>query len=316
MHPFSKKYIDLILVLFSLAPVLTHYFLGQMGVNTLLAIWISAVVFAYGLRNIIVHFNFASHENNHFFAIPLAIISPFLTFLITDFGADTIVLLYQILAFLGIMTLIALVWQQKISTIPLLVIGFIIGLISTQTPYFIFLLLLTPVFLYILQAWSGPNLGSTFTGFVLAVWLVYVFKFFVFDEASANAIFVSCVDFVDNLLVFDGVFSIIELIFIVTVVLLIIIYYIYGYFFNAAKTVKAHAFFVTSSVFSFLLAIFAIVDISHLPYYASLISIIFAFQLSIQQSCSKDATTEWWILSILFGYVLISVFMPIFHLLY
>ena len=52
----------------------------------------------------------------------------------------TTIILYPITV--GIMTLIALVWQQKISTIPLLAIGFIIGLISTQTPYFIFLKLL------------------------------------------------------------------------------------------------------------------------------------------------------------------------------
>mgnify|MGYP004444508337 CR=1 FL=1 len=304
------------LVLSSVTPILAHYFLSQMSVIVLFAIWVISAVFAYGIRNVIVRYNFALPESNHSFAISLALFSPFFTCLYAELGTDPIVYLVQAFGILCMVNLIAMVWQQKICPVPLMFVGAIIGLESTYTDYVILWFLLMPAILYIMRSWSGQNFGSIITGYLLALWCVFVFNFFVFDENTARRGIYSLIIFIENLFLYQINYSIIGWVFFAFTALLIIIYYIYGYFYNSAKTVRTHSMVVTFSVLAVLLAVFAAIDVTHLPNYAALISIIFGFQISIHQSCNKDASVDWLIILWLLVYLILSGFMPFLLLLY
>lgn len=312
--PFSKRYTGTIITLFSLAPILTHYFLGQIDVIAIIAIWLSSATFAYGIRNVIVRYNLGSQDNNHVFPISIALFSPIFVFLYTEFQINPFEFLLQALGFLCIQFLITESWQQKICPVSMVSIGLIIGLECALSSNAVLWLLLVPAILYIMRSLSGRNLGSVVTGFVLSVWLTYLFNFFLQGEAIANNVLFSFSELADCLFNYDISFSIIEWIFVAFLVLLIIIYYIYGYFYNAAKTVRGHSNIISFSVLGVLLLILAMVDVTHVPNYAALITIIFAFQLSILQSCKKDASTEWWIVIVLLIFLVLSVFSPIFVL--
>ena len=314
MTLFSKKQTDYFLFLSSMIPLVTHFFLGQKSFIPLLAIWISTVCFAVGIRNVIVRFNLFSQDSNHSFSISLALLAPFLTSVYAYFGTNHLEFLIQALGFLFVLYLVSYSWTDKICTIPLLFAGFIIGLETINSSYVVLWLLLFPIIFYFMRCWSGRNFGSIVTGFALAIWSIYLFYFFAADEEKANNFVLSLGSFVPDLFVYLHSYSIIEWVFISFTAILIIIYYIYMYFGNPAKTIIAHSTLLMYSVLSILLGLFALIDLSHLPNYAVLFSIILAFQLSIQQSYNKDTHEELLVLIVLSVYQILSIFMPIFYL--
>ena len=79
-----------------------------------------------------------------------------------------------LLAILAIISLQMSLWQRRVAIIKHLLLGLIIGLISTLHPHLILIVLLLPIAGYYMRCLSPRNLLSAITGTALGIWIIYL----------------------------------------------------------------------------------------------------------------------------------------------
>lgn len=321
--PFDKKYTDYIIVAVSVVPILAQVLLSGIGATALCANWIASGLFAWMIWNIIEVNHLGIFKRNHAFPISWALISMVLNFALINFNEYKDGTLaaerwydidkfqwYYLIQMLGLLLIIMTMmqtWQNKIATLPLIFCGLITGAVSTLLNYSLFWLLFFPVILYQLRSLSKQNLGSILTGVVLAIWLCYVGRFFLFGIDNADQHFLSYTKILDHLIPDYIDYTRWEWVFIGYIAILIIIYSIAGLTNNVANSVKAYSSIIMLSILSFIITIIAIIDISHLENYLGIIAILLSFQVSIHQSYINSAKNEWWTITIIAGLAILSI---------
>lgn len=326
VSPFDHKHTDYTIVVLSLAPIVAQVIFGGIGAIGLCVNWLAAGLFSWIIWDIIEQHHLGLVDRNHAISISWALISMVLNFALINFNeyenTSSIArwlyvdksewrYLFQMLGFLVILSSMMRTWQRRVAPTYFLLSGAIIGVASVFLNYTLLWLILFPFFLYHMRSWSKQNWGSLFSGLILSIWIFYVGKMFIFGEAEADRFILSYSSVIYSLMPERLSYTFWEWVFMAFTALLLIIYSISGFAINVAKTVKAHSSVIMISTLSLVVTAFAIIDLSHLPNYVGIISILLSLQLAIHQSCLIDSKNEWWTIITLIIFAVLGV-LPLF----
>lgn len=322
-QPFSYyKQTDYIVVACSFLLVVALIILSDANPLALMLNWLASGAFAWIIKDIFKKHHLGLVDRDHSISISWALISIFLNYALLYineyeptvvgsywFGISSGIWkdLLQMGAFLFMLATAIDTWTHRIDAGRYLLIGALIGGVSTVLNYSIAWLLLFPFIFYLMRSWSKQNCGSLISGLLLAIWVRYVITMIIAGETQADAFIISYRTLIDNLIPGKIDYTFWEWIFIAFTGLLLIIYSISGFAINVAKTVKAHSSVVMISLLTILLTSFAILDLSHLPNYIGLLSIFLSLQLTIHQSCIIDGKNEWWTIAALIIFAVITI---------
>lgn len=320
--PFDKRKTDYILVALSVVPMLVQYLIGGIGAIALVANWVAAGLFSWIIWNIIEVNRLGIYNRNHAVSISWPILSMVMNFAMINLREmETLpdrgiwlnidiaqwINLIQMFGGLLIMVTVMQTWQNKLATLYFLFCGIVIGVLSAISNNVILWLLLFPGILYQMRSWSLQNWGSLISGVILSIWLCYVGQMLLLGVDTADAFILSYVKFYDTLLpgIFD--YTLWEYIFMAFVALLLIIYSIAGIASSVAKSVKANAIVIMLAILSFLITLISVIDLSDLPNYIGMLAILLSIQITIHQSCVNDIRNEWWTISIIIIFAILSI---------
>lgn len=303
MLPLSRTpSITPLIVFLNAAVIVVQTFLGDFNPIPLWVNWVVAGFLSGGIWHIVARFSLEGGAKVKAFAIswPLLALTmniSYCYFSPTDLYYKTIV---QLLAILAILTLFLSLWQRRKSILKHLLIGLIIGVVSTLIPHAILWLLLIPLASYYMRCWSSRNLFSALTGTLFGVWVVYLAHALVLGFPMADAIIqryavVLATDDITTLLSGLGFW---QYLFLAFTALLLIVYSISSRLITTG-TVRVASSIQLISMLSFALVFFLFFDLRHLTTYLCIFSLFLGLQLTIHQANSHSAANEWWIILIL-----------------
>lgn len=306
---FEKKNTDLLIISISLIHTLAMTFLAGVSSVTFLINWAVAGGCAFILWDIIEKHRLASLGRNHSRSIAWALISLMLNFVAVNFPGEThdFRSLSLLVGFISFLYISIESWQLKIAPLHYLILGTIVGLLSTYYSFCLYWLLLFPALFYFMRSWSKHNLASLGFGFFFSIWLRYIIQYLIFGEASADNIILSYLSVIEHLIPDTFNYNIYEWIFIAITALLIIIYSIMGFAVNMTKTVKASATITMLSLLSLIISIISIVDISHLTNYIAILALFMSAHMTNLQSYANDIKIDIFILIILLVYAVLDI---------
>lgn len=312
--PFDRKSTGIYLIALPLVPIIVHIFMSETSTLALVGNWLFSGIIAWVISDLIDRHHLGTYNNNHALPISWSIISSVLTFALINFneaGSSSIDLI-QMTGFASILYFVTLTWQQRVSPILYMISGGIIGIVSVFFHFALLWIFLFPVIFYHMRTTSRENYGSLFTGLLLTIWIVYCLHLLVFGEASADAYILSYKDIIEEFRPDVLDYTPLEWVMLAFTLLLLIIYSISGYTLNVTKSVMSEGCVTMFSTLSLILAVISIFDITHLPNYLGLLSILLCLQISIHQSCILKARNDWWIISA----VIILTIMNVFSIIY
>jgi hypothetical protein len=217
----------------------------------------------------------------------------------------------QQLAIITIISLQMSLWQRRIAIIKHLLLGLIIGLISTLHPHLILLVLLLPIAGYYMRCLSPRNLLSALTGTVLGIWIIYlilcILPLLGSKEGGIEAADQMIMAYspyrllsapLQTFLTPQTLFSPWQLALLVYVVLLLLIHTLTSLAVDLGQSVRAEASIMMLSISSIAFIVLLIFDASHLSIHLVTLALLLALLLTIHQANAHHPLVEWWILLI------------------
>ena len=291
-----------LLILLSAGVMAALVAVGGYDVVPLGLIWAAAGLLSAGIWNIVSRFSLDGGANVKAFAISWPLLS-----LSTDFAYCYLPhtdLFYRSLAeqfaMLAILTLEMSLWQHRHAILKHLLIGLILGLVSTLLPHALTWLLMLPVACYFMRCWSARNILSALTGVVLGIWFVYCGVFLVCGMATADGVVGQYAQLLQrpDLGALAATLGVWQYTFLGLMALLLVMYSISATVLSPGS-VRVGASIKLVSVLSFLLVLLMLADLSHLTDYLCLFAFFLSLQLTIHQANIHSAVYEWWTLLIL-----------------
>lgn len=303
ISPLSRYHaITPLIVLINAGVIVALMLLGGFSPVPLVVNWLVAGLLSAGIWHIVARFSLEGGAKVKAFAISWPLLALTMNFSYCYFPHTDLFYknIAQLIAILAILTLFLSLWQRRQAIIKHLLIGLIIGLLSTLIPHALLWLLLIPVSCYFMRSWSSRNFFSALTGTAMGVWMVYIGHAFFLGIPAANAIIaqysvIVATDDLSGLLQGMGVWQYLFLAF--TALLLVI--YSFTYNLITSGSVRASASIQLISMLSLALVFFLFLDLRHLTTYLCIYSLFLGLQLTIHQANLHSALNEWWVLLIL-----------------
>lgn len=306
----SFRPITLLLILLSMGVNAALMILGGYDPIPLWVNWAVAGVLSAGIWQIVAHFSLDGGAKVRAFAISWPLLSLTMNFSYCNFAHTDVFLhnIAQLVAMLAILSLIMSLWQLRQAIVTHMVIGLIIGLVSTLMPHTVLWMLLLPIASYFMRSWSTRNIFSSITGMVLGIWVIYCILAFVSgfgraDQMLSQYAVIARNDNPDTLLLGLGLWQYLYLGFSALLLL--------GYSASArvinTGTVRAGSSILLIAMLSFMLIVLLLLDLRHLTTYLSMFSLFLGLQLTIHQANHHSAINEWWTLCILLIFTALSI---------
>ena len=209
----------------------------------------------------------------------------------------------QVLVLLLVISTSMSLWQRRQSTIKCLLLGLLIGAVSSAVPHAILWLLLFPITSYTMRCWSARNAFSVLTGAAFAIWVVYCILFFVSGPDQANELFASFSDILkaEDYQLFQCL-GLWQYLFMGITLLLLIFYSITGFLIHAGQSIRVDYSIKLISLISLVFTVLMVFDEQHFFSNLSFFSLFIALQLTIHQANIRSQLHEWWILFIILAY--------------
>ena len=312
--PFSTyRHITPVLIFLSLGLVVVLMLLGAAPPRTLILSWIIAGLLTVGIRHIVARFRLDGGASVKAFAIGWPLLTVVQCSVCCLFPSDLSNLLWQQLAIITIISLQMSLWQRRVAIIKHLLLGLIIGLISTLHPHLILIVLLLPITGYYMRCLSPRNLFSAITGTVLGIWIIYLILCIlpllgskeggiaaadrmIMAYSPQNLLCLSEATKGNNLLTI--LLSPWQIAMLVYVVLLLLIHTLTSLAVDLGQSVRAEASIIMLSIVSIAFIVLLILDASHLSIHLVTLAMLLALLLTIHQANAHHPLVEWWILLI------------------
>ena len=316
----TYRHITPLLILLSLGLVVVLMLLGAAPPRTLILGWIIAGLLTVGIRHIVARFRLDGGASVKAFAIGWPLLTVVQCSVICLFSSpltlnpSPLPPLLQQLAIITIISLQMSLWQRRVAIIKHLLLGLIIGLISTLHHHLILLVLLLPITGYYMRCLSPRNLLSAITGIVLGIWIIYLILCILpllgskeGGIATADQMIMAYSPYrllSSPLQTFQPpqttqtLFSPWQLALLVYVVLLLLIHTLTSLAVDLGQSVRAEASIMMLSIVSIAFIVLLILDASHLSIHLVTLALLLALLLTIHQANPHHPLVEWWILII------------------
>lgn len=262
--------------------------------------WAVAGLLSYSIWNVISHFDLKGGTELRAFGISWPLLNAALSFTYCHFPhpEQFYYELVQLVAMMLVISITMSLWQRRSSTAKHLLIGLLIGLLSTLLPHTLLWLLFIPLASYHLRCWSTRNMFSAITGALFGIWVVYCLRFFGIGLESASALLpqyaaIICDEDYGQLLTGLGLWQGLYLGF---VLLLLIIYSFTSLLLVSDQAVRVGSFIQLFTSLSLLVTLLLWLDVEHFYSNVNLPVLFIALQLTIHQANLKSALNEWWTL--------------------
>jgi hypothetical protein len=318
-----------VLIILSLGLVVALMVLGAAPPRTLILGWIIAGLLTLGIRHIVARFRLDGGASVKAFAISWPLLTVVQCSVICLFPSSSItphpspitpnLSPLTLLAILAIISLQMSLWQRRVAIIKHLLLGLIIGLISTLHPHLILIVLLLPIAGYYMRCLSPRNLLSAITGTALGIWIIYLIVCILpllgskeGGIAAADRMIMAYLPpnlspLISNQVLplgrgTEGV-SLTPLT--LYLVLLLFIHTLTSFAVDLGQSVRTEASIIMLSIVSIAFIALLFLDAAHLPVHLVTLAMLLALLLTIHQANAHHPLVEWWILLIqLVGYVL------------
>ena len=316
----TYRHVTPVLIFLSLGLVVVLMLLGAAPPRTLILSWIIAGLLTVGIRHIVARFRLDGGASVKAFAIGwplLTVVQSSVIFLFPSHFSNpsnlstSLIPLLQQLAIITIISLQMSLWQRRVAIIKHLLLGLIIGLISTLHPHLILLVLLLPIAGYYMRCLSPRNLLSAITGTVLGIWFIYLILCILpllgskeGGIAAADQMIMAYSPLrllsssLQTLQTPQTLFSPWQLALLIYVVLLLLIHTLTSLAVDLGQSVRAGASIMMLSMISIAFIILLILDASHLSIHLVTLTLLLALLLTIHQANAHHPLVEWWILLI------------------
>lgn len=198
-------------------------------------------------------------------------------------------------------------WAESFSSGRMLIIGIIIGLLSTLYPYCILWPLFALFIIYHMRIFNLRNILSVFSGALMGVWV-----YFCLSYASGNKGLISgLLDSYSSvfLLHYDtfmmnDLWAWIALSFMVAIML---IFALLSMSPGSGSNLRSHTSLMLAATMTLLLVALALLDLTHFDLYLPMGILLLSLQLVIRLSDVRGTTIEWWTVFIVCITLFISV---------
>lgn len=314
--PFSQyRFITPLLISVSIITTLVLMLFGMGNHIMLWFNWASAGILSLIIWNSISRFNLQGGSELKAFGISWPLITAGFQFSYCYFPATESYYKTapQVIAMMLMISVTMSLWQRRQSTLKCLLLGFIIGLISSVVPHAILWLLLFPIACYYMRCWSARNMLSALTGAAFAIWIAYCSHYLLEASSEANqmlhayAAIVRDEDYVTpflNLGLWQWMYMGITL-------LLLVVYSISGLLLGAGQSVRTSSSIQMISVFSLVYLFLMAFDVSHIFSNLCFFSLFISLQLTIHQANLRNRLHDWWIIVVIIIYNSLC-FLPIY----
>lgn len=289
-----------VLILMSIGLVIAQMLLTQADVLMLWVNWGFAGLMSFGIWYVVKLFHLAGLYEGKAFTIGWPLMSACLNFALCYIPGQEHSALWLLLQFIlfALLSLVLSTWQQGVSVGRYLLVGLLIGAVSTQFPPMLLWSLLLPVAGYHMRSWSVRNVSGSFTGILLGIWIMYCVHFFSQSMAEADQMLRSLL----SLFVVQGLdvaaFGLWHWLLLSLIVLLTVVYSLSSMVLRTVS-IRASASIATVSTFGLAAILFALLDLDNLPAYLGLLSLLLSLQLTTHQSNLHSSFHEWWTIVIL-----------------
>lgn len=264
--------------------------------------WVMAGILSAGIWHIVSRFSLDGGVNVRAFAISWPLLSLTMNFSYCYFARTDLLFknIAQLFAMLAILTLFMSLWQRRQSILKHLLIGLIIGLVSTIIPHTLVWLLLLPIASYFMRSWSARNMFSAITGALLGIWFSYCGIALWQGLSAADEMILQyniIVQEDDIRLLVQGM-GLWQYLFLGFTAVLLIVYSASALFVNTGS-IRSSASIQLIATLSMMLIVLLLLDMRHLTTYLNTFALFLSLQLTINQSNRHSAFNEWWILVLL-----------------
>lgn len=312
MFPLSKfSYTTPLLILLSIALVVAQMILDDANVYALWTNWTFAGIISVGIWYVTKLYKLCGVNEGKSITISWPLLCACLNFSLCHFPYTEHFWwgILLIIAMLSALAILLSLWQGTSTVGWHLVIGMLIGFISTLLPHTLLWLLLLPLVDYHMRSWSWRNASGTLTGAVLSIWIVYC-TLFLWEEYmgptasglfSADQVLRNYALLIDpeNFNLMSVGFDLWQLLFLSLMALLVIIYSISALLLNVGNSIRTDASISLISTLSISMVVLLFFDITHLSLYISLLALFLSIQLTIHQANVRTSFNEWWTLFII-----------------
>jgi len=211
-----------------------------------------------------------------------------------------------LICFLVMVRLSMSLWQQHRAMHTLVWEGLMIGSASAIFPGMLLWLLLVPVQLFFMRCRGIKNFTSVISGTILGMWTSFCILFFWGEEGSLEALGERYLD----LLIVDwdlSLHSMWQWISIGVVLGMTILYCIVTVVLNVSNTLRAQSINYLLCVCQIMVLLFTLLDVSHLPVYLILQTMLLGMQLMVILANSRGYLSEWWTIFLLLCYMALSM---------
>lgn len=291
-----------LIVLINAGVIVALMFLGDFKPVPLVVNWLVAGLLSGGIWHIVARFSLEGGAKVKAFAISWPLLALTMNFSYCYFPHTDLFYknIAQLIAILAILTLFLSLWQRRQAILKHLLIGLIIGLVSTLIPHALLWLLLIPMSSYFMRSWSTRNFFSALTGTAMGIWMVYIGHAFFLGIPAASTVIgqYSVILAQEDLTVLLQGMGVWQYLFLAFTALLLMIYSITTAI-NSSGSVRASASIQLISLLSCALVFFLFLDLRHLTTYLCIYSLFLGLQLTIHQANLHSAISEWCVLLIL-----------------
>lgn len=313
------------LFLLSIGLVVAQMILDDANELALWINWLFAGVFSAGIWHVTKRYHLCGIYDGKSFTISWPILSASLNFSLCHFPNTEhfYIGILSLMAMLVALSLLLSVWQEEQSAGRHMLVGIIIGLVSTLLPHALMWLFLLPLVTYHMRSWSLRNIFSTLTGAVLGIWIVYC-SLFLREELvggyTEGSMWMQSGQIIRNyayIINFESYEQLIEgfglwhWLFLGLIALLVLVYSISAMFLNVGNSIRAGASISLVSTLSLFLVVLSFFDIAHLSIYLSLLSFFLCIQLTIHQANLRTSLNEWWTLIVIISMMALTA-LPLF----
>lgn len=307
------------LMLLSIGLVVAQMILDDAPMAPLWANWLFAGVISAGIWHVTKRYHLCGIYDGKAFAISWPVLSACMNFSLCYFPRTEQFFMgvLLLLAMLSALSVTLSVWQDKNAVGKHMLIGLIIGFISTMLPHTLLWLLFLPLSAYHMRCWSPRNTFSTITGALLGIWFVYCVLFFweEYGGAETGIVLFSADQMLRNYLVIirpesvdlvSAGFGLWQWLFLGLIALLVVIYSISAMLLNAGNSIRAGASISLISTLSIFMVVLSFFDVAHLSFYISLLALFLSIQLTIHQANLHSAFNEWWTILIILSMIALT----------
>ena len=267
--------------------------------------WGMAGLMSFIIWNFISKFNLHGDDALRTYAISWPLLTVGLQFVYCHYPHDGFFyrVLLQNLALLLVINIMLSLWQAHNATSQHLLLGALIGLISSMLPHALLWLILLPIASFFMRSWSSRNILSGLTGAAIAVWLSYCALFlFVGSESAGQMLqrYAFILQDEDYSPLFSGL-GYFQYLYLALVFLLTFFYGVSGLTLGVGQSTRSKSSIQLISTLSFVVALLLFLDVRHFFTSLSLLSLFIALQLTIHQANVKAIVHEWWIIIAIVG---------------